>query len=328
MMKRSVIAGLAWCLVGYAAGANAVEPSAVLRQPQGRVFVGQAATMGPAREGMPLYAGNRVVAVAGGRVAVVYPDGCVATLPENSVLAVKGPDQCRLDQARVRATSGFRNTRIGQAGPLPAEGPGPAARANAAADPGNAFEARLYQPTKTSVDSQGNLVTATTNMGLGSGDVIDTETKGKAWVYFNGCEVRVGPGEDVSVDELKERCKAGVWDNPDSGRIDPVAIEASQAKTAGLKYPRGKVQVARGAATVAVAPNLAVFGQDRIRTGPDSEVIVVFGGCGVQVEEDRRVSLSELSTVCLAPYWTAGGVAVVAAIAAAVREDDEPASPQ
>ncbi|MDS4021023.1 MAG: hypothetical protein RKR03_11055 [Candidatus Competibacter sp.] len=122
MNARYATTSLALVLAGYAAGAGAVEPSALLRQPQGRVFVGQTTAMQPARPEMPLYAGDRVVAVSGGRAEVVYPDGCAVAVPEGSLLAVKGPEQCRTGQARIRAVEGFQNPRIGQAGPLPGQG--------------------------------------------------------------------------------------------------------------------------------------------------------------------------------------------------------------
>jgi len=108
-------AGLALALVGYAAAASAAEPSAMLRQMQGRVFVSQATTMGLARDGMPLYVGNRVVAVAGGGAQVVYANGCTVAIPANSVLAIGGADQCRAGQALVRSTAGFQSKAIGQA---------------------------------------------------------------------------------------------------------------------------------------------------------------------------------------------------------------------
>lgn len=61
MKMRYAMTGLTIALAGYAAGASAADPSAVLQQPKGQVFVGQAATMTPARHDMPLYPGNRVV---------------------------------------------------------------------------------------------------------------------------------------------------------------------------------------------------------------------------------------------------------------------------
>lgn len=118
MNKGCLKSGLTALLGGMTLMAWAADPVAVLRQPQGRVFVSQGKVMAPAREGMALQAGNRVITVAGGRVEIAYPDGCVVALPENSLLAIKGTDQCRLGQARVRATGGFQNARIGQAGPI------------------------------------------------------------------------------------------------------------------------------------------------------------------------------------------------------------------
>lgn len=117
MKIRAMTTSLVLVLAGYAAGASALEPSAVLRQSQGRVFVGQSKAMEPARDGLALYAGNRVVTVAGGQAEVMYPDDCVVALPENSLLVVGGPEQCHQGLAHVRTINGFQDTRIGQAPP-------------------------------------------------------------------------------------------------------------------------------------------------------------------------------------------------------------------
>ncbi|WP_295392324.1 hypothetical protein [uncultured Thiodictyon sp.] len=114
MKIRYKSAGLTLMLAGYAVAASAVEPSATLKQLNGRVFVGQSTTTGPARDAMPLYAGNRVMSVAGGTAQVVYPDGCAVALPENSLLTIGGADQCRTAQAVVRTTAGFQDKAIGQ----------------------------------------------------------------------------------------------------------------------------------------------------------------------------------------------------------------------
>jgi len=114
MKTREMGVGLALTLMGYAAAASAAEPSAMLRQMQGRVFVSQATTMGLARNGMPLYVGNRVMAVSGGAARLVYANGCTVDLPENSMLAVGGADQCSTGQAQVRTTEGFQAKAIGQ----------------------------------------------------------------------------------------------------------------------------------------------------------------------------------------------------------------------
>ena len=125
--------GLTIALAGYAAGASAADPSAVLQQPKGQVFVGQAATMTPAQHNMPLYPGNRVVVAAGGRVTVVYTDGCTVTLPEKSLLAVGGPSQCKNGRAVAHTTGSFQNARIGQAGTPPSGGAGAGGTGGAAA---------------------------------------------------------------------------------------------------------------------------------------------------------------------------------------------------
>ncbi len=121
MKMRYAITGLTIALAGYAAGASAADPSAVLQQPKGRVFVEQTTAMTPARHDMPLYVGNRVVVTAGGGVTVVYADGCTVTLPENSLLAIGGPSQCKNGRAVAHTIGGFQNERIGQAGPVTAK---------------------------------------------------------------------------------------------------------------------------------------------------------------------------------------------------------------
>lgn len=115
MMKTRYAMGLAMALAGYAASPLAAdEPSAVLQQSKGQVFVGQATNMVSAQPNMPLYTGNRVVVAVGGAATVAYIDGCTVTLPENSLLAVGSPGQCKAGLATVRATGSFQNARVGQ----------------------------------------------------------------------------------------------------------------------------------------------------------------------------------------------------------------------
>jgi hypothetical protein len=107
--------GLTLTLAGYVAvAASAAVPSATLKQLQGRVLVGHDTAMKTAQEGMPLYPGNRLVAVAGGGAQVVYVNGCTVALPANSVLTIGGADQCRAGRALVRTTAGFQSKAIGQ----------------------------------------------------------------------------------------------------------------------------------------------------------------------------------------------------------------------
>lgn len=116
MKRQSCNVGLAVVFASCAAVVVAAEPvpSATLKQLQGRVFLGQGKSMGLAQEGMSVYAGNRVATVSGGEATVVYPDGCSVNLPENSLLIIGGAEQCRANQAMVRATAGFSQKSIGQ----------------------------------------------------------------------------------------------------------------------------------------------------------------------------------------------------------------------
>ena len=184
-------------LSGLALSAGAAEPVAVLQQLQGTVFVSQGSAMVPAQEGMPLQAGYRVVAVAGGQVEVAYPDGCVAALPENSLLAVKGTDQCRLGQAQVRATRGFQDSRIGQV-------------------PETTFTIKdLKAPDGTSVMVAGE--PARINVNFPINNTITTGPGGEATVVFeDGCEVTVrNVIEPVPVEEFKGQCRIAA-DTPDT----------------------------------------------------------------------------------------------------------------
>jgi hypothetical protein len=99
-----ILAGSAGCAV--AAGAPAT--SAQLQLPEGPVFVGQGSTMVRARDGMPLSAGSRVTTAAGAKAEIVYPDGCVVHLKENSQLVIATVDQCRLGAARPQVGQNLR----------------------------------------------------------------------------------------------------------------------------------------------------------------------------------------------------------------------------
>ena len=183
MKMQYAMTGLTIALAGYAAGASAADPSAVLQQPKGQVFIGQTAAMTLARHDMPLYPGNRVVVAAGGEATVVYIDGCTVTLSEKSLLAVGGPSQCKNGQAVAHTTSGFQNAKIGQAGPMTAknsvatieqvEGIGKVGRADAVSG------MSLYK---------GNKVTA---YGKDSRVVIR---------YADGCQVVIKSGKSLMID--------------------------------------------------------------------------------------------------------------------------------
>ena len=178
---RFIMTSLA--IAGYVAGASAADPSAVLQQSKGQVFVGQTAAMAKAQQGMPLYAGNRVVVATGGGAKVIYPDGCAVSLPENSALAVGKPDQCKAGQATIYTVGGFQNARIGQAGPV------------------NSKEAVA---TVGEIKGNGlvNKTGATPGMSLYKGNQVTAGADSRIVVrYLNGCEVVVESGKKMVVNE-------------------------------------------------------------------------------------------------------------------------------
>lgn len=300
-MKIQVMtASLVLALAGYAAEAGALEPSAVLRQMQGRVFVGQTTTMELARDGLPLYAGNRVVAVAGGQAEVVYSDGCAVAVPENSLLVVEGPRQCRQGRVRVRTIDGFQDTRIGQAGPLPATAGSTPTNSPPPGAGANEWAARLEQPKGSAfVEERGIRASAQQNMGVQADTQLITEKDSEVTVVFKGCEVEVGPGERVKVEELRTRCKGGVLDGSKTGK-DLVV---------GLKQPKGDVFVGAGEGRTQVRSKRSAFGDDLIVTEAGSRVTVVFDGCRTRVGEDEKVLVEDLSSLCVAGLWAGTGTA-------------------
>lgn len=118
MNKGCLKSGLGALLSGVALMALAADPVALLQQPQGKVFISQGKAMVPAQPGVAVYPGNRVVTAAGGGVSVMYADGCKVVLPENSLLVLGGPKQCKAGLAQVRTIDSFQNARIGQGGPV------------------------------------------------------------------------------------------------------------------------------------------------------------------------------------------------------------------
>ncbi|MDS4058812.1 MAG: hypothetical protein RKP73_09585 [Candidatus Contendobacter sp.] len=260
----------------------------MLRQSQGKVFVSQGSAMTLAREGMPLYAGNRVITVSGGRAEVVYLEGCVVALPENSLLAVRGSDQCRLGQSQVRATGGFQSARIGQAPPASSGGTD-----GAVAD---------LKRLKGSVLL--NEAPARNNQDAHRDDQVVTEKDSGVAVMFRACEVEMGPGEQATVNELRERCKSGVFLASGGDPNADIAI---------IKRPQGSVLIDSGAAR----NDMGVKASNRIITGSGSRVTVVFKACEVVVNEKEQVKVGELVTKCKGGLWTDAGAPVGASIAGA-----------
>ena len=181
MNKGCLKSGLTVLLGGMTLMAWAADPVAVLQQPQGKVFVSQGKVMAPVQQSLPLYAGNRVIVASGGRAEIAYPDGCVVALPENSLLAVKGADQCRLSQAQVRATGGFQNARIGQAGPIAS----------------NEATAEIRQLEGSGVVGQSK---AAPGMPLFKGNKVTAGSDSQVVIrYSNGCEATIEANQSLEI---------------------------------------------------------------------------------------------------------------------------------
>lgn len=307
-MKGYLTTSLVALLAGSAMSAGAAEPAAVLRQPQGRVFVSQDATMGPAREGMPVSAGNRVVTVAGGQVEIVYSDGCTMRLSENSLLAVKGAEQCRLG-SKGRAINGFQKERIGQAGPLPTTGSAPpkdqpsaalaAAGDNSSSGSSDQPIADLKQPKgRVLIKEAATEKTATHNMDVRRDDRIVTGKGSRVTVVFRGCEVDVGPQEQLAMDALQARCQEGIY---------PVSNTEPEAAIAITKQPQGNVRIDQGTTQRAARHDMDLYRDNRVITGAGAQVRVVFKGCEVVVEEEKDVAVKDLLTQCKGGLWVDSG---------------------
>ncbi|MEZ5577752.1 MAG: hypothetical protein R3F44_19785 [Candidatus Competibacteraceae bacterium] len=248
-------ASLALALAGYVTEAGALEPSAVLRQMQGRVFVGQTTTMELARDDLPLYAGNRVVAVAGGQAEVVYSDGCAVAVPENSLLVVEGPRQCRQGRVSVRTIDGFQDTRIGQAGPLPA------------AAGGDKWVARLDRPkggVSVILQENGKWEPGLQDMDVQSVTRLTTTKNGEVTVVFDGCDVYVGPNEDVKIEDLKDRCKGGALAGTGTTGVGGAGAGAGAGAAAGIS------STTTAAVAAAVAGGAAVLIHHANQDDPDA----------------------------------------------------------
>lgn len=104
---------LAGAMTGGAASAGAPESSAVIKGVEGQVYVRKDETTEPAQDGLSVAPGNQVLTVEGGKAQVVYANGCIVSLPENSLLAIGGQEQCRAGQAKVYSTTGFQEKAVG-----------------------------------------------------------------------------------------------------------------------------------------------------------------------------------------------------------------------
>ena len=297
MNKTSLQIGLAALLGSVTLVGWSADPAAMLRNPQGKVFVGQGSAMTPARDGLEVFPGGRVV-VASGQAEVVYPDGCVVALKDHSLLAVKGASQCRTGQAHVRTTNAFQNRRIGQGGFL-------SASSLSSAD---GAVANLLRPLNdVSVTREGSEMRGRPNMSLLSEDEIETGANSKATVNFVGCVLNLSASDQGTVGEFRDnRCNNGVVQTSggESGR--PVAI---------LKKAQGNVKV-NG---LVGRNNMSLNAQSRIDVGPGASAIVEYEGCEVNLNENEKDKIKNLVTKCKGGFWTlAGGVTAAAAAGGAV----------
>ena len=112
IMRRSLAlltAGLA-LLAASSAGAqtNAPLQIASLGPVTGKVMINKGKGFSAARSGAVLAPGDRVIALNGSSAAIVYPNGCVAELRENSLLAVDNRTQCSTKPVSTAATEPLR----------------------------------------------------------------------------------------------------------------------------------------------------------------------------------------------------------------------------
>lgn len=107
-MKTMLIAAV---LALLTTGALAAEPIqiAAISDMEGKVLVNKGKGFVSARSGMALNSGDRVIALDGSRASVVYADGCVSQLRENSLLALQKTDRC--GQEAVRTSMGSTQTQ-------------------------------------------------------------------------------------------------------------------------------------------------------------------------------------------------------------------------
>ena len=113
MNKSILVAGTALLAALSAAGLQA-EPIqlAALSNVEGKVLVNKGKGFATAKPGTTLVEGDRVIALDGSRAAVVYKDGCVTQLKENSLLALDKAAGCGKEAVK---TGGSQPLRYAQA---------------------------------------------------------------------------------------------------------------------------------------------------------------------------------------------------------------------
>lgn len=113
MNKSILVAGTALMAALSAAGLQA-EPIqlAALSSVEGKVLVNKGKGFATAKPGTPLAEGDRVIALDGAKAAVVYKDGCVTQVKENSLLALDKAAGCGKEAVK---TGGSQPLRYAQA---------------------------------------------------------------------------------------------------------------------------------------------------------------------------------------------------------------------
>ena len=106
------IAVLSTGLLLLAASASAQTPVplqvASLGPVTGKVMINKGKGFVAARQGTVLAPGDRIIALNGSTAAIVYPNGCVAEMRENSLLAVDKRTQCSTRPVSTGATDPIR----------------------------------------------------------------------------------------------------------------------------------------------------------------------------------------------------------------------------
>jgi hypothetical protein len=120
-MKRIALACIL-ALAGTAVFAQQPVQLASLASVDGKILVNKGKGFVAAKPGTALVEGDRLIALEGSRAAVVFPDGCVTQIKENSLLALEKGAGCSTEAVR---TGGAQPLRYAQAIGGPSRTPPP-----------------------------------------------------------------------------------------------------------------------------------------------------------------------------------------------------------
>jgi hypothetical protein len=99
-------AGAGILAVGFAQ-ASAADAVATVTQIQGVALVNQGTEYVNAKSGMPLYEGDRVMAMEGGSAELTFADGCKLNVPDNQVVSVGTQSSCATGTVSQRAVGPY-----------------------------------------------------------------------------------------------------------------------------------------------------------------------------------------------------------------------------